>query len=102
LVADGSSEPIVLSKSLPADAGAPLLESFAAYSIEFSSFPDFAGENAVILFRHSAKAQCSQGMIHSLTKFSDNLLNNIRAGGNTHVKAIHVSGTRPCIVCLEI
>jgi len=40
IVAAGS---ITLSKSSPASASAPLLEGFVSYSIEFSSFPDYAG-----------------------------------------------------------
>jgi hypothetical protein len=40
IVAAGS---ITLSKSPPANAPAPLPEGFVSYSIEFSSFPDFAG-----------------------------------------------------------
>jgi hypothetical protein len=34
---------ITLSKTLPANASVPVLEAFMSYSIEFSSFPDFAG-----------------------------------------------------------
>ena len=34
---------VTLSKSPPANSSAPLLEGFVSYSIEFSSFPDFAG-----------------------------------------------------------
>lgn len=58
----------------PANAGVPL-DSFVSYSIEFSSFPDFAGNETVP------------------NTFSNNLLNNlgalqgtkphIRVGGNT-------------------
>lgn len=40
IVAAGS---ITLSKSPPANASAPLPEGLVSYSIEFSSFPDFAG-----------------------------------------------------------
>lgn len=43
-VSDGSRAPIVLSECPPPNAGPRPLESFVAYSIEFSSFPDFAGE----------------------------------------------------------
>jgi hypothetical protein len=35
--------PIALSKSPPINASAPIPEAFVSYSIEFSSFPDFAG-----------------------------------------------------------
>lgn len=58
----------------PADAGVPM-ESFVSYSIEFSSFPDYAGNKT------------------NPNTFSNNLLNNIgvyqgskpylRVGGNT-------------------
>lgn len=58
----------------PASAGVPL-DAFVSYSIEFSSFPDFAGNKTVP------------------NTFSNNLLNNlgalqgtkphIRVGGNT-------------------
>lgn len=58
-----------------AGAGAPVLDSFVSYSIEFAFFPDFAGNKA------------------NPNTFSDNLLNNlasfqgskpnIRVGGNT-------------------
>ena len=34
---------IALSAEVPADAAPPIPESFVSYSIEFSSFPDFAG-----------------------------------------------------------
>lgn len=35
---------IPLSLSPPENASQPLLESFVSFSIEFSSFPDFAGK----------------------------------------------------------
>ena len=35
--------PIALSASPPAGVALPVLESFISFSIEFSSFPDFAG-----------------------------------------------------------
>ena len=73
------SSPIVVSDTAPANAGIPL-EAFVAYSIEFSSFPDFAGNTS------------------SPNTFSNNLLNNlgklqgtkpyIRVGGNTQDYAI--------------
>jgi hypothetical protein len=34
---------IEMSRVLPANANVPVLEAFMSYSIEFSSFPDFAG-----------------------------------------------------------
>jgi hypothetical protein len=39
--AQGSA--IAVSAAPPANASAPPLEAFVSYSIEFSSFPDFAG-----------------------------------------------------------
>jgi hypothetical protein len=66
---------IPLSVSPAQNASKPLLESFVSYSIEFSSFPDFAGNSS------------------QPNTFSYNLLNNlrnlqgsypiIRVGGNT-------------------
>jgi hypothetical protein len=35
---------IVLSESVPTTASTDIPESFVSYSIEFSSFPDFAGK----------------------------------------------------------
>ncbi|KAF2209876.1 glycoside hydrolase family 79 protein [Cercospora zeae-maydis SCOH1-5] len=70
---------VSVAESPPSDAGVPL-ESFVTYSIEFSSFPDFAGNRS------------------TPNIFSDNLLNNlgdlqgtkphIRVGGNTQDYAI--------------
>jgi hypothetical protein len=40
-VAHGSA--IKLSKAAPKDASDPIPEAFVSYSIELSSFPDFAG-----------------------------------------------------------
>lgn len=70
---------VPISESPPDDAGVPL-ESFITYSIEFSSFIDFAGNTS------------------APNDFSDNLLNNIakyagikpyiRMGGNTQDFAI--------------
>ena len=39
----GTNAAIRVSETPPANASAPLLEAFVSYSIEFSSFPDFAG-----------------------------------------------------------
>ncbi|KPI35447.1 Beta-glucuronidase [Cyphellophora attinorum] len=70
-----AATPIQLSISPPSNASAPIRKSFVSFSIEFSSFPDFAGNNS-----------------HP-NNFSYNLLNNldglqgskpiIRVGGNT-------------------
>ncbi|PIA90559.1 Beta-glucuronidase [Cercospora beticola] len=70
---------VFVAESAPSDAGVPL-ESFVTYSIEFSSFPDFAGNKS------------------APNEFSDNLLENlgnlqgtkphIRVGGNTQDYAV--------------
>ncbi|KAH9825387.1 Glycoside hydrolase [Teratosphaeria destructans] len=70
---------VILSGTAPADAGRPL-EAFVSFSIEFSSFPDYAGDRT------------------SPNTFSNNLLNSIghfagtkpyiRVGGNTQDYAI--------------
>ena len=76
----GTQRAIVsLASSPPTNVGIPL-ESFVAYSIEFSSFPDFAGN------------------VSAPNTFSNNLLNNlanlqgtkphVRVGGNTQDYAI--------------
>ncbi|TVY28785.1 Beta-glucuronidase [Lachnellula hyalina] len=72
---------IELSSTPPEDASDPIPEAFVSYSIEFSSFPDFAGNNS------------------SPNTFSNNLLNNlgnftgtkpyIRVGGNTQDYALY-------------
>ncbi|TVY52112.1 Beta-glucuronidase [Lachnellula cervina] len=72
---------IELSSAPPKDASDPIPEAFVSYSIEFSSFPDFAGNNS------------------SPNTFSNNLLNNlgnltgtkpyIRVGGNTQDYALY-------------
>ncbi|KAK4561080.1 hypothetical protein LTR86_005035 [Recurvomyces mirabilis] len=73
------SSSIAVSGEAPASYGIPL-ESFVAFSIEFSSFPDFAGN------------------LSAPNTFSNNLLNNlgnltgtkpyIRVGGNTQDYAV--------------
>lgn len=40
-----SSDVVLVSQSTPDDAGEPILRPFVSFSIEFSSFPDFAGEH---------------------------------------------------------
>ncbi|KAF2769923.1 hypothetical protein EJ03DRAFT_292377 [Teratosphaeria nubilosa] len=70
---------VIVSSTAPSDAGRPL-EAFVSFSIEFSSFPDYAGHQA------------------SPNTFSNNLLDNIchfagtkpyiRVGGNTQDYAI--------------
>jgi len=42
-VVEGQSSAIRVTGSPPANASAPIPEAFVSYSIEFSSFPDFAG-----------------------------------------------------------
>ena len=75
----GGRDTVPLPYSPPRGAGIPF-ESFVSYSIEFSSFPDFAGN------------------LSNPNVFSDNLLNNIgalsgskpyiRVGGNTQDYAV--------------
>jgi hypothetical protein len=38
-----SNSAVSVSKSVPSDAAAGVLAPFVSFSIEFSSFPDFAG-----------------------------------------------------------
>lgn len=42
-IVHGGNAVIKVSGIPPANASAPILEAFVSYSIEFSSFPDFAG-----------------------------------------------------------
>jgi hypothetical protein len=44
-IVQGENAAIKVSGTPPANASAPLLEAFVSYSIEFSSFPDFAGKS---------------------------------------------------------
>ncbi|KAL1903585.1 hypothetical protein Sste5346_000213 [Sporothrix stenoceras] len=77
----GSAFVYQLSASAPASAGAPLLDAFVSYSIEFASFPDFSGNKS------------------APNTFSDTLLSNlghlagtkpyIRVGGNTQDYALY-------------
>lgn len=70
-----ASSAIAVSGKVPQTAGAAILSPFVSFSIEFSSFPDFAGNSSLP------------------NKFSKNLLDNlgklqggkphIRVGGNT-------------------
>lgn len=70
-----TADPIPLSISPPSNASEPIRKSFVSFSIEFSSFPDFAGNSS------------------APNNFSYNLLRNlgniqgtnpiIRVGGNT-------------------
>lgn len=79
LLSNREAANIPVECSPPADAG-KLLDGFVAFSIEFSSFPDFAGNSS------------------APNTFSDNLLNNlrdlqgakpyVRVGGNTQDFAI--------------
>lgn len=42
-IVQGNTPAITVSGTPPANASAPIPEAFVSYSIEFSSFPDFAG-----------------------------------------------------------
>jgi len=46
----GVDAAIQVSSSTPANASAPIPEAFVSYSIEFSSFPDFAGMLPTVIF----------------------------------------------------
>lgn len=58
-----------LTASAPVSAGAPLLDAFVSYSIEFASFPDFSGDKS------------------APNTFSNALLSNLG----------HLTGTKPYI-----
>jgi hypothetical protein len=49
-IVEGHSSAIKVSGSPPANASAPIPEAFVSYSIEFSSFPDFAGMPFSLMF----------------------------------------------------
>jgi hypothetical protein len=42
-IVEGQGSAIKVTATPPANASAPIPEAFVSYSIEFSSFPDFAG-----------------------------------------------------------
>ena len=46
---DNSVTVIKISSTPPANASAPIPEAFVSFSIEFSSFPDFAGRSTHII-----------------------------------------------------
>ncbi|CAK7228223.1 hypothetical protein SBRCBS47491_006829 [Sporothrix bragantina] len=79
--ASASASVYQLSASVPASAGAPVLDAFVSYSIEFASFPDFSGNKS------------------AANTFTDALLSNlghltgtkpyIRVGGNTQDYALY-------------
>ena len=70
---------IPVSTSPPSNASVPLLESFVSFSIEFSSFPDFAGNSSqpntfsYTLLQHLGRIQGSNPII--------------RVGGNTQYES---------------
>jgi len=53
----GNNAAIQVSGTPPANATAPLLEAFVSYSIEFSSFPDFAGTLPDIMQANTNRAR---------------------------------------------
>ncbi|KAI2479433.1 Glycoside hydrolase family 79 protein [Pyrenophora tritici-repentis] len=83
------SKPIVISESVPGDAGIPL-DSFVSFSFELSSWPDFAGN------------------LSHPNNFTYNLMNNIgklqgsmpiaRVGGNTQDIAIFDESQKTSII----
>jgi hypothetical protein len=82
---------VSLSVSPAHNVSKPLLESFVSYSIEFSSFPDFAGRRCNGAGENGTKY--TPGNSSQPNNFSYNLLTNlrnlqgsfpiIRVGGNT-------------------
>lgn len=52
-VAKDSPSAVTISQNAPKDAGAAILRPFVSFSIEFASFPDFAGMSIVALFKRS-------------------------------------------------
>lgn len=50
-VARDSSSAVTISQKAPKDAGVAILRPFVSFSIEFASFPDFAGMYIVALLR---------------------------------------------------
>lgn len=50
-VARDSLSAVTISQNAPEDAGAAILRPFVSFSIEFASFPDFAGMYVMTLFR---------------------------------------------------
>jgi hypothetical protein len=56
-----TANPITLSKSPTANVSAPIPEAFVSFSIEFSSFPDFAGKRKSLSL--GLPQILSQGMI---------------------------------------
>ncbi|ETN46982.1 uncharacterized protein HMPREF1541_01172 [Cyphellophora europaea CBS 101466] len=85
-----AGNPIPLSISSPSNASEPIRESFVSFSIEFSSFPDFAGNSS------------------TPNNFSYNLLTNlgaiqgsnpiIRVGGNTQDYATYDANQEEALV----
>jgi hypothetical protein len=93
-----ASSAVTVSGRVPPTAGDAILSPFVAFSIEFSSFPDFAGN------------------ISTPNKFSKNLLDNlgklqggkphIRVGGNTQyvfedleIAVVNITAeTLPCTI----
>ena len=85
-----AASPILLSVYPPANASIPPLESFVSFSIEFASFPDFAGRREMTVYERVLTAA---GNSTNPNIFSYNLLKNlgdlqgsypiIRVGGNT-------------------
>ncbi|KAN0092480.1 glycoside hydrolase family 79 protein [Hyaloscypha variabilis] len=88
-IIQGGQAAIKVSSSPPVNASAPIPEAFVSYSIEFSSFPDFAGNKSLPNI------------------FSNNLLNNlgrltgtkphIRVGGNTQDYALYNASLKTAI-----
>ncbi|KAJ5766551.1 uncharacterized protein N7511_004167 [Penicillium nucicola] len=76
-----ASAVIAVSGHVPQSAGAAILNPFVAFSIEFSSFPDFAGNS-------SQPNKFSQNLLDNLGKLQGGKP-HIRVGGNTQDLALY-------------
>lgn len=88
------SPAVTVRKQVPHNAGAAILAPFVSFSIEFSSFPDFAGMLRALLFNDTLSSNVFLiGNKSKPNRFSNQLLDNladlqgvkpyIRVGGTT-------------------
>jgi hypothetical protein len=93
-----ASTVIAVSGRVPQTAGAAILNPFVSFSIEFSSFPDFAGNS-------SLPNKFSKSLLDNLGKLQGGKP-HIRVGGNTQyvIRDIDIAivniiaGTLPCTI----
>ena len=71
-----SGPPIQISINPPAFASGPIPEGFLSYAFEFSSFPDFAGNNSIGQNELSYTLISNIGDIQGVKPY-------VRSGGNT-------------------